>query len=228
LPTNLVIDPGFTEPADWCSGSTSWPVQAQYGIGTDSKSHIGNVSGTYLYVECDFDSTSGLRFVAATASEAGGGIAVTAGQVIDFAIFASVPTLSAGTPYFGLLDQSGNVVASVNLTATSKLAQFSGRYTVAAGVTAIRPIISLSGCQASPTLTTTTWKANSAPSTVTPTDAGNGYLYSPTAGTTSGSPPSWPTQFGQTVVDGTVTWTCTGRAAAVFGFVEPSIMVEGS
>jgi hypothetical protein len=44
--------------------------------------------------------------------------------------------------------------------------------------------------------------------TVTPT-ARNGYAYRvTTAGTSGASEPTWPTTIGQTVSDGTVTWTC--------------------
>jgi len=39
----------------------------------------------------------------------------------------------------------------------------------------------------------------------------NGYYYKvTTAGTTGASEPAWPTTIGNTVVDGTVTWTCVG------------------
>lgn len=58
---------------------------------------------------------------------------------------------------------------------------------------------------------TTTWAATTAyqlGARRVPT-AGNGFLYrATTAGTSSGSEPSWPTLLGGTVTDGTVTWTC--------------------
>lgn len=48
---------------------------------------------------------------------------------------------------------------------------------------------------------------------VTPT-ARNGYAYKATvAGTSGASEPTWPTTIGQTVVDGTATWTCHEVAA---------------
>ena len=39
----------------------------------------------------------------------------------------------------------------------------------------------------------------------------NGRRYYASAGTTSGTEPTWPTAYGATVVDGSVTWTCDGR-----------------
>ena len=45
---------------------------------------------------------------------------------------------------------------------------------------------------------------------------GNGYLYQcSTAGTSGGSVPTYPTGIGQTVSDGTVTWTNVGRGIMV-------------
>lgn len=44
---------------------------------------------------------------------------------------------------------------------------------------------------------------------------GNGFVYLVnTAGTSAVGEPSWPTTIGQTVTDGTVQWTCIGRAVA--------------
>lgn len=45
---------------------------------------------------------------------------------------------------------------------------------------------------------------------VKPTVANNFFYEATTGGTSSGSQPSWPTVEGNTVVDGTVTWTCRG------------------
>lgn len=45
---------------------------------------------------------------------------------------------------------------------------------------------------------------------------GNGYLYQcSTAGTTGSTIPTYPSGVGQTVTDGTVTWTCVGRGIMV-------------
>lgn len=50
---------------------------------------------------------------------------------------------------------------------------------------------------------------------VTPAVA-NGYYYkATTAGTSGGTPPTYPTTIGATVSDGTVTWTCAGKTALV-------------
>lgn len=47
--------------------------------------------------------------------------------------------------------------------------------------------------------------------------AGNGFLFvCVAAGTTGGSQPTWPTAQGQTVVDGTVTWSCLGESVTVY------------
>lgn len=53
--------------------------------------------------------------------------------------------------------------------------------------------------------------------------AQNGHLYrAVTSGTTGGSLPTYPTNLGETVVDGGVTWQNVGRAVVVLGFTNPT------
>lgn len=66
------------------------------------------------------------------------------------------------------------------------------------------------------------WGTARANSTVVEADwvvrpaAANGFLYrAAVAGTTASSPPTFPTVIGQSVADGTVTWSCVGRAIVV-------------
>lgn len=53
--------------------------------------------------------------------------------------------------------------------------------------------------------------------------AANGFLYrAVTSGTTGGSLPTYPTNLGETVVDGGVTWQNVGKAIIVLGFTNPT------
>lgn len=53
--------------------------------------------------------------------------------------------------------------------------------------------------------------------------AANGHLYrAVTAGTTAAGLPTYPTNLGETVVDGGVTWQNVGRAISVLGFTNPT------
>lgn len=84
---------------------------------------------------------------------------------------------------------------------------------------------------ASESITTTlanAWSVQRAASTAYAVDdvvrpaAANGFLYrAVTAGTTGGSLPTYPTNLGETVVDGGVTWQNVGKALCVLGFTNP-------
>ena len=74
----------------------------------------------------------------------------------------------------------------------------------------------------------TTWAATTAyggdttAHYVRPT-TGNTYIYrASVAGTSAGSEPTWPTTVGQTVTDGTVTWTNVGRGITQFDLADES------
>lgn len=85
---------------------------------------------------------------------------------------------------------------------------------------------------ASPTATFTaanSWATAAATSTgysvgnIVRPSTGNGYLYRcVVAGTSGASAPSWPTVVGETVTDGTVTWTNIGTGVVQLGGANPS------
>lgn len=87
-----------------------------------------------------------------------------------------------------------------------------GGYT-AGGTTLSTPVSAVTDADA----WTQVWTASTAylvGQIVRPT-AGNGFVYLVnTAGTSDAVEPTWPTTIGQTVVDGSVQWTCIGRAVA--------------
>lgn len=56
-----------------------------------------------------------------------------------------------------------------------------------------------------------------------PTSA-NGYYYECTTAGTGSSQPTWPTEFGATVADGTATWTCRGPVNRVINGITPRSM----
>lgn len=64
------------------------------------------------------------------------------------------------------------------------------------------------GTQSQPVWAATT--AYSLGDRVVPTSSNGFYYECTTAGTSAGTEPTWPTTIGNTVVDGTVTWTCFG------------------
>lgn len=78
--------------------------------------------------------------------------------------------------------------------------------------TGVNPTIATPGATAATRANTTAYALNAY---VVPATANGFYYKATTAGTSAGTIPTYPTTVGGTVVDGTVTWTCAGKTAAV-------------
>lgn len=134
---NLVIDPTFIAPQDWCDGATTWPA----GVSVEDSSI--------------FVAAYGAVSLAFYPPASGGEIVVGAGQIAVGNVLAfsgyifPMSTLLAGHPYFGLLDYNGTLLVDALPNSTGLAA---GTYTVAAGVTSIRPVFNFNGCEFAPAL----------------------------------------------------------------------------
>jgi hypothetical protein len=220
---NLVIDPTFIAPQDWYNGASSFPSTVTNGYS----------EAPHLFVAA-FGALS-VQLYPAT----GGEIVVGAGQIkvgdtLAYSAYMQSPSaVASGTPYFGLLDHNGTLLASAAPNAAGLCA---GTYTVAAGVVSIRPIFSLNGV----TLTLanpgrSAWAASHAYAVNAQVDPGNGWLYQCiVAGTSAGSAPTWPTPgvwlFGMnvpylTVTDGGVTWSLVAWQGNAMVLSDPVIEV---
>lgn len=118
----------------------------------------------------------------------------------------SCPTLNTGSPsgIFGT-DNGDALNAAVNALT---LAPFGGVLQFPAGTVMA---YGFKGARANSTF----YATNAVVQPATP----NGYYYKITAaGTSGGSIPTYPTTYGQTVVDGTATWKCMGRTTLVLPY----------
>jgi hypothetical protein len=215
---NLVIDPIFATPVDWCNGATTWP-----GV-TSSPLAGGGVSVTEASEQIIVMAygTIGLSFY----PPVGSGIVVGAGQIAVGNVLAysadmrPASVFSIGTPYFGLLDYNGTLLASAAPNAAGLCA---GTYTVAPGVTSIRPVFYLGNVwlyAAMPNRPAWSTYGAQSPVAVGAQTTYEGYVYQCiVAGTTGTYAPTWPVPANwvpwtgapiplTTVTDGTVVWSC--------------------
>jgi hypothetical protein len=229
---NLVIDPTFIAPQDWCNGAASWPSTFTLATGLGA-----SVSTESEQIFLTAYGTIGLSFNPPTGSE----IVVGAGQIkvgdtLAFSAYVGPwSRLIEGSPYFGLLDHNGALLASAG---PDNVGVAAGTYTVAAGVVSIRPVfylVSVSLPTANPGRSA--WAASHAYAVNAQVDPGNGYLYQCiVAGTSGGTQPTWPTPTGwvpstgdsiplTVVTDGGVTWSCVAWQGDTIMLGNPYIAV---
>ena len=225
---NLVIDPTFLAPQDWCNGASSWPA----GVSVENSEIVVIAIGALS-----------LQFYPPTGSEIVVGAGqIAAGNTLAFSGYMYPTTaLGGGSPYFGLLDHSGTLLASAIPLGPShpNPGLASGTYTVAAGVVSIRPVFSLSGVtfvEADPGRAG--WAASHPYALNAQVDPSNGYLYQAiVAGTSGGSAPTWPTPSGWSpgssnpipltvVADGSVVWSCVAWQGSIMTLGSPVIEVQ--
>ncbi|MFZ0059032.1 MAG: hypothetical protein WAL35_03175 [Acidimicrobiales bacterium] len=221
---NLVIDPTFIAPQDWCDGATTWPA----GVSVEDSSI--------------FVAAYGAVSLAFYPPASGGEIVVGAGQIAVGNVLAfsgyifPMSTLLAGHPYFGLLDYNGTLLVDALPNSTGLAA---GTYTVAAGVTSIRPVFNFNGCEFAPALPSRLgWSAGHAYAVGAQIDPANGYVYQCiVAGTSGSSQPTWPTPAGwlpgspnpiplTVVADGSsCVWSCVAWQGSTMALSNPYIAV---
>jgi len=102
-------------------------------------------------------------------------------------------------------------IATANTWSDISADESSGTNYSAGGVSVPTPALTVTVANSWSTVAATT-TAYAVGDVVRPA-VGNGFLYRcEAAGTSGASAPTWPTVLGATVTDGTVTWTCIGKA----------------
>jgi hypothetical protein len=219
---NLVIDPVFDSPVDWYNGAASWPA----GVIAENSEIIVMAYGT---VSLSFYPPTGSEIVVGAGQIAVGNVLAYSGYI------RPMSTLLAGHPYFGLLDHNGTLLVDALPNSTGLAA---GTYTVAGGVTSIRPVFNFNGCQFAPAMPSrASWNGQYGYAVNAQIDPQNGYIYQAIVGGTSGSSqPTWPTPSGWSpgssnpipltvVADGSVVWSCVAWQGDTMTLGEPYIAV---
>lgn len=220
------------------SGSLTPDTQAQLMLSPgdgDNYAGLGTELGCLVQDTLTVAGASGAKIYAITPTPAGG--ATPATTVIKFAgspnSTQQVSVRIAGTLISALLPALSSAAQCATLLASAINGALSGRLPVSAsatgayltitnktlGIRGNQQVVFLDVTQLVGGLTATlyvTWGATIAYAVgdqVVPTTADGLYFRCTTPGTSAGSQPTWPTTPGQTVTDGSVTWTCVGSTA---------------